>query len=101
MGTDFYLAQRARTWFAAWFFVALLLMLSTGSGCALLSRHNDWDSPVPYSTGYNFGAANAPLNAAELQLVAGQQADEAGSPACIDNYFAAATLSWPYQATSA
>src|SRR4051794_25206722 len=100
MGTDFYLAQRARTRFAFWLLVALVLMLGTSSGCALLSRHNDWDAPAPYSTGYNFGAANAPLNAAELQLVEGQRAETAGSAACIDYHFAAATLSWPYQATS-
>ena len=30
----------------------------------------------------------------------GQQAEEAGNPACIDYYFAATTLSWPYQASS-
>src|SRR5262245_19029165 len=101
MGTDFYLAQRARTRFAFWFYVALSLMLSTSTGCAFLSRHNDWDAPVPYSTGYNFGAANAPLSAAETQFVMGQQAEESCNPACIDYYFAAATLSWPYQASSA
>lgn len=100
MGMDFYLAHRARTWFAFWWLVALVLMLSSSSGCALLGRRNDWDAPVPYSTGYDFGAANAPLNVAELQLVAGQQAEEAGNPACIDSYFAAATIAWPFQATS-
>src|SRR3954471_634182 len=101
MGTDFYLAQRARTWFAFWLLVALVLMLTINSGCALLNRHNDWDAPDPYSTGYNFGAANAPLNAAKLQLVAGQQAETAGSATCVDYYFAAVTLSWHYQVTSA
>jgi pimeloyl-ACP methyl ester carboxylesterase len=101
MGTDFYLAQRARTLIAFWMFVALALMLGTSSGCALLSRHNEWNAPVPYLTGYNFGAANAPLAAAEMQFVIGQQAEEAGSPACIDYYFTATTLSWPYQASSA
>jgi pimeloyl-ACP methyl ester carboxylesterase len=100
MGTDFYLAQRARTWFAFWLFVALVLMLSGSSGCAILDRHNDWDAPIPYSTGYNFGAANTPLNAAELQYAAGQQAEEAGNPACVDYYFTATTLAWPYQASS-
>ena len=100
MGMDFYLAQRARTWFAFWLFVALVLTLSSSSGCAILDRHNDWDAPILYSAGYNFGAANAPLNLAELQLVAGQQAEAAGSPACVDNYFTAATLAWPYQVSS-
>jgi pimeloyl-ACP methyl ester carboxylesterase len=98
METDFYLAQRARTRFAFWSLVALVV--GTSSGCALLNRHNDWDAPDPYSTGYNFGAANAPLNAAELQFVAGQQAETAGNATCVDYYFAAATLSWPYQVTS-
>jgi pimeloyl-ACP methyl ester carboxylesterase len=103
MGTDFYLAQRARTRFAlSLLFVASALLLCMSSGCALLSdRHNEWNAPVPYSTGYNFGAANTPLAAAEMQLVAGQQAEEAGSPACVDYYFAAATLSWPYHGSSA
>src|SRR5262245_58598415 len=101
MGTDFYLAQRARTLIAFWLLVLLMPMLGASSGCALLNRRNDWDAPVPYSTGYNFGAANAPLNVAELQLVAGQQAEEAGNPACIDNYFAAAALAWPYYVPSA
>jgi pimeloyl-ACP methyl ester carboxylesterase len=95
---DFYLALHARTWFAFWLLFALLLCSS--SGCAILDRHNDWDAPNPYSTGYNFGAANAPLNTAELQLAAGQQAEEAGNPACIDSYFTATTLAWPYQASS-
>jgi pimeloyl-ACP methyl ester carboxylesterase len=101
MGMDFYLAQRAQTWIALWLFVAPALMLGTSSGCALLNRRNDWNTPIPYSTGYEFGAANAPLNAAEFQLVAGQQAEEAGSPACVDCYFTAATLSWPYHVSSA
>ena len=39
--------------------------------------------------------------AAEAQYVAGQQAEEAGNPACIDYYFAAATLSWPYHVAGA
>src|SRR5882757_2115785 len=100
MGMDFYLAPRARTWFASWTFVALMLMLGTSSGCALWSRHNEWNAPVPYSTGYNFGAANVPLTAAEMQFAMGQQAEEANNPACIDYYFTATTLSWPYQASS-
>lgn len=101
MGTDFYLAQRVRTWIAFLLFAALLL-LGTGSGCALVrSLHNEWNAPVPYLTGYDFGAANAPLTAAEIQFVAGQQAEAAGNPACIDYYFASTTLSWPYQVSSA
>ena len=101
MGTDFYLAQRARTRIAFLLLVALLVMLASSSGCSLMNRRNDWDAPAPYATGYNFGAANAPLNAAEVQFAAGQQAEEAGSLACIEHYFSAAALAWPYQATSA
>src|SRR5690349_15321517 len=101
MGTDFYLAQRARTSFAFRFRIALALLLGSSTGCSLLHRRNDFDSPIPYATGYDFGAANAPLNTAELQLVAGQQAEATGNPACIDNYFAAATMAWPYQASGA
>src|SRR5262245_60111174 len=100
MGTDFYFAQRARTWFAFLFLVALLITLGTSTGCSLVNRRNDWDAPLPYSAGYNFGAANAPLNAAQAHYAAGQQAEEAGSPACIEHYFSAAALAWPYQATS-
>lgn len=101
MGTDFYFAQRAPTLSAFLVLVALLMLLGSGSGCAILDRHNDWDAPIPIAAGYNFGAANAPLNAAELQFAAGQQAEEAGSLVCIEHYFSAAALAWPYQSTSA
>jgi pimeloyl-ACP methyl ester carboxylesterase len=96
METDFNLALRARTWIALWLRLALLLMLCASSGCALMSRRNEWNPPVPYSVGFDFGAADALLAAAEAQYVAGQQAEEVGNPACIDYYFAAAKLSWPY-----
>jgi pimeloyl-ACP methyl ester carboxylesterase len=101
MGTDFYLALRARTRTAFLLRVALLLTLAANSGCALMNRRNDWDAPTPIAADYNFGAANAPLNAAEAHFAAGQQAEEAGSLLCIEHYFSAAALAWPYQATGA
>jgi pimeloyl-ACP methyl ester carboxylesterase len=101
METDFYILQRARTPTAFVSLVARLLLLVSSSGCAILDRHNDWDAPTPFAADYKFGAANAPLIAAEAHFAAGQQAEEAGSLTCIEHYFSAAALAWPYQATSA
>ena len=101
METDFYLAQRATNSSRSGCSLRWCCCSAASSGCAILDRHNDWDAPIPYATGYNFGAADAPLNTAEPQYAAGQQAEEAGNPACIDFYFAAATLAWPYHASSA
>ena len=100
MGMEFYLALRARTRIAFWLLIALALLLGTNSGCSILHRRNDWHSPIAYSAGYNFGAANPTLNSAELQFAAGQHAEEACNPACIDCYFAAAALAWPFHASS-
>ncbi len=94
-------SRSARTRIAFWLLLALPMMLCTSSGCALLSKRNDWNAPAPYSMGYDFGAANMPLNAAESQYLAGQQAEKNCNPACIDYYFAAAKCSWPYHVASA
>ena len=101
METDFYLALRARTWFALWSLVALVLTLSASSGCALLHSRNDWNAPELFSPADAFGAPAPCLAAAEAQYVAGQRAEEACNPNCVDFYFAAATLSWPYHVAGA
>lgn len=101
METDFYLAQRARTQIAFLLLIALLLMFSTSAGCAALGSRNQWNAPELYSPTDDFGSPVACLVGAEAQYVAGQQAEEAGNPACVDYYFAAATLAWPYHVAGA
>ena len=57
MGMDFYLAQPARTWFAFWFSCAIADVQFRARVVRCLGR-TTIGSPAPYSTGYNFGAAN-------------------------------------------
>ncbi len=114
METDFNLAQCARTrllfrnkkkhsrgTLSLLCAIIVSMLCLSSSGCALISRRNDWNAPTQHATGYNFGAANPALNTAELQFVAGQHAEEACNPACIDCYFTAAALAWPFHASSA
>lgn len=100
METDFNLARRARSWIVLYLLLAPLL-LSASSGCALVGSRNRWDPPPLFSPTDSFAPATANLASAEAQYTAGQQAEAAGNPACIDYYFAAATQSWPYHVAGA
>ena len=103
METDFFLARIARTLNAIVLLCALLLLAATNSGCAVLGTRSHWYSPTPYRTelvGFRGSEETGPLASAEAQFVAGQQAEAACQPACIDHYFAAATLAWPCYANA-
>lgn len=95
METEFYLRERARFSIALSLLFALTLVLGTSSGCALMNRRNDWTPPGSYCAARFFSERDACLSAAESQYIAGQQAEDDCNPACIDYYFAAATLMWP------
>ncbi len=101
METKFYLARRARTRIALSFVAALLLILSSNVGCSLVGSRSQWSAPELYSPGLEVGAPGDFLMCAEAQYAAGRQAEAAGDAACIDRYFAAASLSWPYYVAGA
>jgi pimeloyl-ACP methyl ester carboxylesterase len=101
METDFYLAQGARSRVAFVRLTALALVVGISSGCALVGSRSQWNSPAPYSTNVWFDSTDPCLVAAETQYVAGQQAEAACIPACIDYYFTAAIQAWPYHVAGA
>jgi hypothetical protein len=96
METDFYPALRARTRSAFLSFFALAMLLTSNTGCAIVGSRNDWNPPAPYSRNVLFGSTDPRFTSAEAHLAAGQRAEEACDPSCIDQYFAAATCAWPY-----
>lgn len=96
MEMDFYSAQRARTRVAFTKFITLALLAATSTGCALVGSRSQWNSPAPYSASVWFGSIDPCLVAGEAQYIAGQQAEAASNPACLDYYFAAAIQTWPY-----
>jgi pimeloyl-ACP methyl ester carboxylesterase len=101
MEMDFYFALRARARAALPLLIALALLFATSSGCALVGSRNQWIPPAPYTANVLSGATDPCLIGTEAQLIAGQQAEEACNPACIDHYFTAATQAWPYYVAGA
>jgi pimeloyl-ACP methyl ester carboxylesterase len=104
MEMDFTLVRRARTQIAAASFCALLLIAITSSGCAVLGSRSNWYAPTPYRSelvAFRGGAETGAPSNAEAEYAAGQQAEAAGQPACIDHYFAAATMAWPCYVSAA
>jgi pimeloyl-ACP methyl ester carboxylesterase len=96
METDFYPALRARTRHAFLCFFALATLLVSNTGCAIVGSRNQWNPPAPYTRNVLFGTTDPRLATAEAHFAAGQRAEEACNPACIDHYFAAATCAWPF-----
>src|SRR4051812_46813358 len=94
MEMDFTPAQAARSWIAPAIFCALSLLFSSSAGCSLLGSHSHWYAPALYEPPIALAASDG-LQAAESQYEAGRQAEAACDPACIDRYFAAASLAWP------
>jgi pimeloyl-ACP methyl ester carboxylesterase len=95
MGTEFYLCAATRLRNAAAFFLALSLVIAASFGCTLVRSESRWYAPEPYEVGFRgFGSAES-SSCAEAQYEAGRAAEESCNPACIDHYFAAATLAWP------
>src|SRR5262245_14451848 len=79
-------ARSARVWFALFLLFAL-------SGCSLTGSRTSWYSPAD-SPSINAGN-DCDLAAAHAQFLAGRAAEQACNPACLDNYYAAATTTWP------
>jgi pimeloyl-ACP methyl ester carboxylesterase len=101
METEFYLALRARTCNPFVWFVALILLFTASNGCALVGSRNQWHPPASYAPNVILGSTDPCLVGAEAQYVAGQQAEAACNPICIDYYLAAATQAWPFHMTAA
>jgi triacylglycerol esterase/lipase EstA (alpha/beta hydrolase family) len=101
METDFCPPHRARTPLAFLLLCAHTVCLVATTGCAVVSSRNEWNPPAAYAPNVLFGTTDPRLAGAEAQYAAGQQAEAAGNPACIEYYLAAAAEAWPYHVESA
>jgi hypothetical protein len=82
---------RARFYFA-------LLLSAALTGCSLTRTSTHWYLPLAPKLG---GEDAGYLASAEAKYAAGSAAEEAGDPAAIDFYYAAATETWPLDVAGA
>lgn len=94
METDSKLAWCARTCILS----CLLLLLS---GCSLTRSRTTWQPPSPLPTAEEIALASSSSSPGETSFSAGVLADEAGNPACVDHFYAAAAATWPTHAALA
>ena len=73
--------------------LCVALCLSVATGCSLTRSKTVWREPV-YATANFTAAGNWPLAAAEASYAVARQAEQNGSPDCVDRYFDVAVSTW-------
>ena len=73
--------------------LGVVIGLFVATGCSLTRSKTVWREPV-YATANLTAAGDWPLAAAEASYAVARQAEDIGSPDCVDRYFAAAVSAW-------